>query len=224
MGVDADSAARLATTTANHGGRYRRADQTAEPGRLGRRAERYAPGDAVAGRGPLADQRAQLPAAKDRRGSVAVRPGHSRPRLGLMGHAVPVRRDVPMFGRTGPSGPGAGAGGPGRAARARAGGRSGPPGNTEKHDAACGTDRPRAGLGGPPPQGPARCPPGAAQTRRAVRALLPNGSWRDPAGGPAGLMSKVFELVFDKHNQTASMAPPKATKRRRSDDEPCGAV
>ena len=99
-----------------------------------------------------------------------------RPGLGLVGPAAPVRGDVPMLGRTGPGGPGAGAGGAGRAARARACGRSGPPGNPEKHDAACGTDRPGAGLGGPPPQGPARRPPGAAQTRRAVRALLPDGS------------------------------------------------
>lgn len=48
------------------------------------------------------------------------------------------------------------------------------------------------GLGsvGPPPQGAARCPPGAAQACRAVRALLPDGRRRNPAGGPAERMSE----------------------------------
>ncbi len=85
LGVAGDGAALLAAATANPGGRYRRADQPAEPRRLDRGACRYAPGDAVAGAGPPADQRVQLPAAEDRRGSVAVRPGHPGPRLGLLG-------------------------------------------------------------------------------------------------------------------------------------------
>src|SRR5262249_60479297 len=109
MGVDGDGAARLAAAAADHGGGYRRADQAAEPRRLGRGTGRYAPGDAVAGGGAPADQRAQLPAAKDRRGTIAVRSGHPAPWLGLVGRAAPVRRDVPVLGRIAAGGPAAAA-------------------------------------------------------------------------------------------------------------------
>ena len=60
--------------------------------------------------------------------------------------------------------------------------------HAEKHDAAGGADRTGAGFGGPPPQGAARRTPGAAQTGRAVRALLPDGRRRNPAGSPAERM------------------------------------
>ena len=94
------------------------------------------------------------------------------PRQGWVSWDAPHRYavDVPVLGRAGRGGPGAGARGAGNAARARPGGRSGPPRHPEKHDAAGGADRPGAGLGGPPPQGPARRR--LVQRRRAGRSVL----------------------------------------------------
>lgn len=61
LGLAAHRAAGLAAPPPDHRGGHRRADRAAEPGRLGGRPERSAPGDAVAGREPAPDQRARLP-------------------------------------------------------------------------------------------------------------------------------------------------------------------
>ena len=116
---------RAAPLLADHGGRYRCANHgsTVASAALPRRWTICAPGMPVRlGKGHLQySTRATTPPRQICRGSVAFRPGHSRPRLGVVGRAAPVRRDVPVLGRTGQAVPPVR--GAGRAARASATGR-----------------------------------------------------------------------------------------------------
>ena len=117
--------------------------------------ENMRPGMRWLGERPAADQRVRLSAPADFRGPLAVRPGHTAPRLGVVGSAAPLRRHVSVLGSPGRRRPRAGAGPARGLARARAGPGPRAARHPEEHHAARGADGPGPGVGGTPSEDPA---------------------------------------------------------------------